>query len=710
MSILDDFRLLKGSYPDKVKEELSLMKKSLKSGLSADDLLDAGFDEKKIEAINQEGQKQENIFEKYDLTSSCSKRRINGAVKGVKTAREELKGIIPQANIDAYFAFTNKLIMKGGYNYDIDRCSWTTAAAAIWILDELTLENKLDKLFDILPGYDENDSPKDLIVPPLHHPMYDTYLINSLIQLIRHRNTSKLFDGATGALNWNEDKAEKDEDSRLNREKFEQIISLIDPKAIEAAVKKYESKVWEFYKLAFSANYSLEERIAKLESEQEEIERELSNQLLQNKGQKPNNVLIFNPKPETLSFDDLLNNPDRERLLKRQNQIDSELEELYWITFTELSLPNDREKVTNKLKKKRIITEDLANQLITFHVDDPFETAFALLYLLDTKSQIPWYYYGSLSVAYTMLDQLPFDAPIELPENPKLLSEFNDALYKHRYSGYRWDDKTDASGEIINRTVAKNLSQLMFSRSLTLFPRVVSEQPGAEDYLESLGDIDDGEREAYSLTFHLMNAEKLRAGDFSAYRKLLKELESFKAEFEITNETEDIEALKAENTRLRKKNQELITSINSMISDKKKADEQARLFKGVNEEQSAELTDLRELVFILNNESTREEPVQQEIKYPFKTGKRIVSFGGHVSWIKEIKNKLPDVVFISPNMQPNTDQIRNADTIWIQSNCIGHSEFYLIINTARNAGVPIRYYTYASAEKCAEQIVNSIKA
>ena len=69
--------------------------------------------------------------------------------------------------IDAYFIFTNHLIMKGGYNYAVDRCNNTATAAAIWILDELTLEGKLSELFDILPDFDEDEPPADFIAPPL---------------------------------------------------------------------------------------------------------------------------------------------------------------------------------------------------------------------------------------------------------------------------------------------------------------------------------------------------------------------------------------------------------------------------------------------------------------------------------------------------------------------------------------------------------------
>lgn len=41
--------------------------------------------------------------------------------------------------------------------------------------------------------------------------------------------------------------------------------------------------------------------------------------------------------------------------------------------------------------------------------------------------------------------------------------------------------------------------------------------------------------------------------------------------------------------------------------------------------------------------------------------------GGHDSWAKEIKPRLPDVRFVDRNMLPNAEMIRCADIVWIQA-------------------------------------------
>ena len=53
---------------------------------------------------------------------------------------------------------------------------------------------------------------------------------------------------------------------------------------------------------------------------------------------------------------------------------------------------------------------------------------------------------------------------------------------------------------------------------------------------------------------------------------------------------------------------------------------------------------------------------------------------------------------------PNAQLIRQADTIWIQANALSHAFFYKIITEARKYDIPVRYFSFASAEKCAEQL------
>ena len=94
-----------------------------------------------------------------------------------------------------------------------------------------------------------------------------------------------------------------------------------------------------------------------------------------------------------------------------------------------------------------------------------------------------------------------------------------------------------------------------------------------------------------------------------------------------------------------------------------------------------------------------------ELKFPYSTRKRVVVFGGHDSWRKAIRPLLPNVTFINREQRPNADMIKAADVVWIQPNALSHRSFYKIINVVRTNQVQIRYFGYASAMKCAVQVL-----
>ena len=123
-----------------------------------------------------------------------------------------------------------------------------------------------------------------------------------------------------------------------------------------------------------------------------------------------------------------------------------------------------------------------------------------------------------------------------------------------------------------------------------------------------------------------------------------------------------------------------------------------------------ELTDLRDLVFHQQENEYLDNEPDGQIAFPFQTQNRIVVFGGHESWAREIRPKLPNVRFVDRTMVPNAEMIRRADVVWIQTNAMCHSYYYKIIDEVRKYNVRVRYFSYASAQKCAEQIVADEKA
>jgi hypothetical protein len=684
--VVDYINSSNGTYADRVKSYMRYRKVSL-----AD----------KIPGVDSE---QEDTAIHYDYTPYCMRKRVEGTVFGITEAQKRLSNITSPSHLEAYFIFANSLGMKGGYNDDIDYFNIIARSSAVWILDELTLSGKIEEIYQYLQPLDDEQYKENFFFPMIH-PMYEDPLIDELTYLIRHRNTSKKSAGPSfGSLIWQSDKPDKDEKSKKLREAFNAVIALIDPNSIKSAVQNYENKIWEFYRIAFSIWDAKEKCENKIFKEIEELQHSMNSMLGVAKSQ---NVLL---RQNTVAPPPLLESMPSKDCDKNQIKIkhlENKLDKLEHVTLTCISLPNDREKLAKSLKG--VIPAALAEELISFHVTDPFESAFALLYLMDQKSLTPWFYYGSISVAYTLRDQLPFDTIIKQHAKPVRISEWDDALYQHRYKGYRFSDRTDASGSPVEREYAKNLSQLIFTNTLSLIPRVAPELANMADFLAEFGELTEREKEAYSLLSYALVSGQIRAYSVSEYQFEEEIKQEFEENTTPDESEEDSAQLAAENKRLRERNKELIERLASTLASRREDGKQIYSLRRRFEQQEKELSDLREAVFALENSTEQEVSVDTSIHYPYMTDGKIVSFGGHQTWLNEMRKKLPNVTFVGPDFLPNIELIRNADVVWLQTNCMPHSNFFRIINVIRQAEIPLRYFTYTGTDKCAEQIVRSTK-
>lgn len=124
------------------------------------------------------------------------------------------------------------------------------------------------------------------------------------------------------------------------------------------------------------------------------------------------------------------------------------------------------------------------------------------------------------------------------------------------------------------------------------------------------------------------------------------------------------------------------------------------------ERDRAELAQLRETLLRLETASEDDTPEDAAaVSFPWQVTRRVLSFGGHDTWSKAIRPLLPGIRFYEREMLPDLTAIRGADVIWLQTNALSHKHYYRIMDAARREGIPVRYFAFASARKCAEQVV-----
>ena len=63
--------------------------------------------------------------------------------------------------------------------------------------------------------------------------------------------------------------------------------------------------------------------------------------------------------------------------------------------------------------------------------------------------------------------------------------------------------------------------------------------------------------------------------------------------------------------------------------------------------------------------------------------------------------------FLDKDLNFDVNVIRNADTVWVQTNAISHTQYYKITDAARQYKKPVRYFSHASATKGALQIMDA---
>lgn len=642
---------------------------------------------------------EKELLEHYDFSTAGLNRRIQATVNFVEKARTELSSCYDRQTIDGNFAFGNSMMMRGGYN-SCDHNHFISLASAIWILDQLSLQGNIDEIYQYLP--DPWDGKP--CTPYVAHPEYDINLITALTKLLIYRNQPDYqgLDPHQGTLFSKHGKNKRTKEQEI-RKNFNAVMDLLDTTAIQNAVATYEQYVWDFYRVSFAAIVPLQQEEDRLQKELEELndQIDLPNQMTKQKVP----FVLLNPQS---NFD--LLRPKADNIAAKQRALELQLNALAQSSyFTEFSLPNSREKVAKKFAS--IIGSKQVQKLIDFSVDDPFEMAFALFYLLDTDSDIPWLYYGSISVAYTLLDQLPFDTAYSTPGKMTSLSNLNQTLYRHKYQGYRWDDATDCFYEPVKRDRAKNLSQIIYANTYTIFPRVAYSIPNFDTMIESLDLQSDEEKNAYRMMLHLLTAQNTHNESMLTYRL---RTEDFAEDPESPEDDEqtipngEISKLQVLLQSTRKENSNLRTALHEEDLLKRAALRNGRALERENERMRRELADLRDLIFLLESHTEEDTMlVKNELAFPVSTKKKIASFGGHASWLHEIKKMLPDVAFYSPEVLPNADVLKNVDEVWIQTNCISHGAFYRIVSILKGYDVQLHYFKYASARKCAEQLISA---
>lgn len=185
----------------------------------------------------------------------------------------------------------------------------------------------------------------------------------------------------------------------------------------------------------------------------------------------------------------------------------------------------------------------------------------------------------------------------------------------------------------------------------------------------------------------------------AAYCKALmkrEELESAaKRQAQEQNETLSRQAKQAEREMLAAKRE--LREANGRIA----------ALEGQQSTKDAYITDLEiELEKYAALEPKEQEEKQEPISYPvrIKKGFKVMIYGGHPSWAKQIAQRFPDILIRRGQYAKSTDGIRNQNLLLFQLNAISHKESEPALAEAKRYGVETVTFQKAGWDTCSRQL------
>lgn len=541
------------------------------------------------------------------------------------------------------------------------------------------------------------------------------------------------------------------------RERLDRIYSFIRPQIIERAEKRFEDKLFELSEIIlgryeeYSKEYinlaeetvGLFDRLIKAENRLSAVTQRLDS-AQKNAGRSGiapmNTMKNMNDFPAFSAFGDMILNPVETDGLDDFDELDR-LNEAIDGYVDSVRESGDR---TNEAYARRSmflayavnnrrdydIFDEVAPEDIElmsgFRIDNPYEICFAYFYLLDSGSSLPWLaglpgtvldfaaellpwtndYNENLEYLYDSYDDEDItEAEHETGDDPKEAEtaeadeeipdniEKESKLYSRDYTDYvTWYDegvRRVSKQELLHL----NFPQLLFNETRMNLPRNTLNSDQREKGLLKSG-ISRKNMDMFKLLIEVCGKASCRIGfpDGGSPEPSLENEEDAKTLKKLLSE---------KNNEIARLKQELHKAENEI----KKEREAAGKIQSGCEADRRELNELRELIYELQNKTESEpESEADEITLPYTAECRIVIFGGHDSWLRAIRPLLRNVRIIDPYTNPDINLIRNADVVWMQSNAMPHSYYNKIMDIIRQRKIPVKYFAYASAEKCARQL------
>lgn len=622
---------------------------------------------------------------RYDLSEKYCARRVKAVTHLIPEMRKRYAAKFPDMDIAEEFT---EIASALNTTYDeLDSCFLLCQGAAIWMLDQIVEDKGAVELSMLLSKCDCSANMTEV-----YDTQYTARLIGRMTCMLLYRygdcDNNVIPSGYF---------AKCDENSI-----FREILALIPENAKNTAAENLRKKYWAWAELYFEVLYPVVRSENLLHKRMKRLEDELKDLKAQNSHRRVRSTAPSLLSPEE-TIDDRAGYIQREiiQLGNRMNELSTAAtdvcDRLHEYRYSSVQID-----MMNREDMQEYMTPESIDRMQTFPVEDPYEVCFALLYLLDQDDDCVWSYSFMLAVVSRAVAMLPWNGEVydeaddgywyhddeRIPPQP-----LDPEWYEMKYTG-----DVDEAGE----RSAVNLAQLVYQYTGTIMPRNTRRYDEAAKKLRKNG-LKPSQAGMLCAVMNVLGEASRQVG----YVPETVWKENIQTENAADDEPATVGSLTEANKHLQAELAQLKSQAKNtsyeLARENRALKEQIEKLTDAADGMTQELADQREIVFNQQQEMPAEDAVSIKTAFPYRLSRRVVAFGGHDSWLREIKFKVPDVRFMGENIS-NAEIIRRADVIWIQTNCIGHAAYYGVINLARRYNRKVRYFQYASAAKCAEQI------
>lgn len=633
-------------------------------------------------------------------------------------------------------------------------------AASLWILDHLYQANTEMEQYRYLPQDDAKLNEFYSLNNWDCH--YDVSYVASVEYVLYHRNKPDDyvadFDKEEALLD-SFSTPEADRPNTENRRNFEGLLSLLPQDSIQNAVEHFRALFWLWCDRYFSCMDVFNERLLIADETlhrqheafmeralqlQEEIDQEEQQWKLKKqwKGVSKKNpyqdIQDYKAKTSMTELDSTPVLPVSDLVKSAFGRLDDiiSLDEEFNQLFDERdSIIHDQSFFQWLICNVGVTSDDLLlhfgpelrERFIDLPKFDPYEMCFALLLLIDQGDEIPWYYGACIglmneigrSLPWGVLEYDELEDGIWFGEKQEPNPEIEQYLYEHRYYK-KASEEEDETGSAFPR----NLDQILYEATGCSLPRNITRCRDYSEYLEQY-DFSEQERNLLGIMMNVFAVVRRQSTALNLDPNFMEDLDDLQylfrhhklpesGEYEIADcgleepensepdPTEAIRSLQAEVRHLR-------TALHDTEKAKLSVEKELHQEKESYALSQQELTDLRALIFQLQGiEKESETDLDGVDLLPYDILSSTLVFGGHPTWEKAIRPLFKgNIRFFGKDLHFDSNVIRHADVIWIQTNAISHSQYYRIVNEAKRYQVPVRYFQFASAKQCALQLIRS---